>query len=60
MEHAGRYERRGEWPWVKPENWRIARCLLGEYAVPKRLLKREAVCSEIVQELRKRGCRVKN
>src|SRR4030042_469796 len=22
-EHAGRYERRHEWPWVKPENWRI-------------------------------------
>jgi len=28
-EHAGRYERRDEWPWVKPESWRIARCWLG-------------------------------
>jgi Xaa-Pro aminopeptidase len=28
-EHAGRYERRNEWPWMKEENWRIARCWLG-------------------------------
>ena len=32
-EHAGRYTRReDEWPWVKPENWRIARCWLGGVA----------------------------
>jgi len=55
-EHAGRYERRDEWPWVKPENWRIARCWLGGICgseATEETAKRFA--SEIVRELQEKG-----
>jgi Xaa-Pro aminopeptidase len=55
-EHAGRYERRDEWPWVQPENWRIARCWLGGVCgVEATAETAKLFASEIVQELRKRG-----
>ncbi len=55
-EHAGRFERIDEFPWVKPENWRIARCWLGGACgneATAHTAKRFA--SEIVQVLRERG-----
>ena len=55
-EHAGRYERRDEWPWVKPENWRIARCWLGGVCGAEATAETAKLFAfEIVQELRKRG-----
>ena len=55
-EHAGRFERIHEWPWIKPENWRIARCWLGGACgsdATAETAKRFA--SEIVPELEARG-----
>jgi len=55
-EHAGRYERRNDWGWVKPENWRIARCWLGGVGGDEATAETAKLfASEIVQELRKRG-----
>lgn len=55
-EHAGRFERRHEWPWIKEENWRIARCWLGGicgHDATDETAKRFA--SEIAEELKKKG-----
>ena len=38
-EHAGRFEKIYEWPWIKPENWRIARSWLGGVCGAKPQLK---------------------
>jgi Xaa-Pro aminopeptidase len=55
-EHAGRFERRYEWPWVKPENWRIARCWLGGVCGAEATVETAALfASEIVEELQKKG-----
>ena len=55
-EHAGRYERRNEWPWVKPENWRIARCWLGGVCGTEATNETAKLfASEIVRELKDRG-----
>jgi Xaa-Pro aminopeptidase len=55
-EHAGRYERRNDWSWVRPENWRIARCWLGGVGGAEATVETAKLfASEIVQELRKRG-----
>lgn len=55
-EHAGRYERQNEWPWVKPENWRIARCWLGGVCGTEATTETAKLfASEIVQELKDRG-----
>jgi Xaa-Pro aminopeptidase len=55
-EHAGRYERRGDWPWVKPENWRIARCWLGGVCGTEATLETAKLfATEVVQELENKG-----
>lgn len=55
-EHAGRYERQNEWPWVKPENWRIARCWLGGVCGTEATHETAKLfASEIVRELKDRG-----
>jgi Xaa-Pro aminopeptidase len=55
-EHAGRHERRDEWPWVKPENWRIARCWLGGICGPEATQETAKLfASEIAQELQQKG-----
>jgi Xaa-Pro aminopeptidase len=55
-EHAGRYERRNEWPWVKQENWRIARCWLGGVCGTEATHETAKLfASEIVRELKDRG-----
>jgi Xaa-Pro aminopeptidase len=55
-EHAGRHELRGEWPWVKPENWRIARCWLGGICGQEAVQETAGVfAAEIAQELQKKG-----
>lgn len=55
-EHAGRYERRHEWPWVKPENWRVPRCWLGGVCGTEATEETAKLfASEIVDELNKKG-----
>ncbi len=55
-EHAGRYERLKEWPWVKAENWRIARCWLAGVCGPEATLETAKLfATEIVQELADKG-----
>jgi Xaa-Pro aminopeptidase len=55
-EHAGRFERLNEWPWVKPENWRIARCWLGGVCGDEATTETSKLfASEIAQELKDRG-----
>ena len=55
-EHAGRYERRNEWPWVKPANWRIARCWLGGVCGTEATHETAKLfASEIVREIKDRG-----
>jgi Xaa-Pro aminopeptidase len=55
-EHAGRHERRHEWPWIKAENWRIARCWLGGICGPEATQETAKLfASEIVQELQGKG-----
>lgn len=55
-EHAGRYERRHEWPWIKEENWRIARCWLGGICGNEATIETAKLfASEISEELKKKG-----
>jgi Xaa-Pro aminopeptidase len=55
-EHAGRHQQRDEWPWIKPENWRIARCWLGGVCGEKATQEEARLfASEIIQELREKG-----
>lgn len=55
-EHAGRHELRKEWPWIKPENWRIPRCWLGGVCGKEATLETaQHFASEIVQELKDKG-----
>jgi Xaa-Pro aminopeptidase len=55
-EHAGRYEWQNEWPWIKPENWRIARCWLGGVCGTEATTETAKLfASEIVQELKDKG-----
>jgi Xaa-Pro aminopeptidase len=55
-EHAGRSERQNEWPWIKPENWRIARCWLGGVCGSEATAETAKLfASEIVQELKEKG-----
>lgn len=55
-EHAGRHEWRDEWPWIKPEDWRIARCWLGGICGPGATQETAKLfASEIAQELQEKG-----
>jgi Xaa-Pro aminopeptidase len=55
-EHAGRHTLREEWPWVKPENWRIARCWMGGICGAEATEKTAKLfASEIVDELKAKG-----
>ncbi|MEW6663633.1 MAG: M24 family metallopeptidase [Thermodesulfobacteriota bacterium] len=55
-EHAGRQELREEWPWVKPENWRLPRCWLGGVCGPEATQETAKLfASEILQELKAKG-----
>jgi Xaa-Pro aminopeptidase len=55
-EHAGRYERLHEWPWIKPENWRVPRCWLGGVCGPEATQETaKRFAAEIVEELGKKG-----
>jgi Xaa-Pro aminopeptidase len=55
-EHAGRQELRAEWPWVKPENWRVPRCWLGGVAGHEASVETAKLfAAEILQELKDKG-----
>lgn len=55
-EHAGRQELREEWPWVKPENWRLPRCWLGGVCGAEATEETARLfASEIAQELKDKG-----
>ena len=55
-EHAGRYEWQNDWPWIKPENWRIARCWLGGVCGTEATTETAKLfASEIVKELKDKG-----
>lgn len=55
-EHAGRQEHRDEWPWIKPENWRLPRCWLGGVAGEEPSVETAKIyAAEILQELKDKG-----
>lgn len=55
-EHAGRQELRKEWPWVKEQDWRLARCWLGGVCGPEATRQTaQKFASEIARELKDKG-----